>query len=86
MSENQAVPVTTDPGFLIRPGGAAILVAGSMCRGRALVLLDANPVEDIRNTRRIRAVVANGRLFRRADLDRLLAEAADQEPEGEAQQ
>jgi hypothetical protein len=57
-----------------------------MCRGRALVLLDANPVEDIPNTRRIRAVVANGRLFRRADLDRLLAEAADQEPEGEAQQ
>jgi imidazolonepropionase-like amidohydrolase len=39
-----------------------------------LVLLDANPLEDIRNTQKIRAVVANGRLFRRADLDRLLAE------------
>jgi imidazolonepropionase-like amidohydrolase len=51
-----------------------------------LVLLDGNPVEDIRNTQRIRAVVANGRLFRRADLDRLLAEAANEEPEGEAQQ
>lgn len=38
-----------------------------------LVLLDANPLEDITNTRRIRAVVANGRLYRRADLDRLLA-------------
>jgi imidazolonepropionase-like amidohydrolase len=38
-----------------------------------LVLLDANPLADIANTRRIRAVVADGRLYRRADLDRLLA-------------
>jgi imidazolonepropionase-like amidohydrolase len=41
-----------------------------------LVLLEANPLADIRNTRRIRAVIADGRLYRRADLDRLLAEAA----------
>jgi imidazolonepropionase-like amidohydrolase len=39
-----------------------------------LVLLDANPLADIRNTQRIRAVVADGRVYRRADLDRLLAE------------
>jgi imidazolonepropionase-like amidohydrolase len=39
-----------------------------------LVLLDANPLADIRNTRRIRAVIADGRLYRRGDLDRLLAE------------
>jgi hypothetical protein len=39
-----------------------------------LVLLDASPLEDIRNTRRIRAVVADGRVYRRADLDRLLAQ------------
>ena len=39
-----------------------------------MVLLDTNPVANIRNTQRIRAVVANGRLYRRADLDRLLAE------------
>jgi imidazolonepropionase-like amidohydrolase len=38
-----------------------------------LVLLDANPLEDIRNTRRIAAVVANGRYLSRADLDRILA-------------
>jgi Amidohydrolase family len=38
-----------------------------------LVLLEANPLEDIRNTQRIIAVVADGRLSRRADLDRLLA-------------
>jgi len=40
-----------------------------------LVLLDANPLQDIRNTQKIRAVVADGRLFRRADLDQLLVEA-----------
>ena len=38
-----------------------------------LVLLDANPLEDIRNTQKIRAVVADGQLYRRADLDQLLA-------------
>jgi imidazolonepropionase-like amidohydrolase len=37
-----------------------------------LVLLDANPLEDIGNTRRIRAVVLAGRYFSRADLDRML--------------
>ena len=40
-----------------------------------LVLLDANPLEDISNTQQIRAVVADGRLYRRADLDRILEEA-----------
>ena len=38
-----------------------------------MVLLYANPLEDIRNTRKIRVVVADGRLYRKADLDRLLA-------------
>ena len=38
-----------------------------------LVLLDADPLVDIRNTQRIRAVVADGRVYRRGDLDRLLA-------------
>jgi imidazolonepropionase-like amidohydrolase len=38
-----------------------------------LVLLDANPLDDIRNTQKIAAVVANGRYFSRADLDKLLA-------------
>jgi imidazolonepropionase-like amidohydrolase len=37
-----------------------------------LVLLDANPLEDISNTRRIRAVIADGRLYGRTELDRLL--------------
>jgi imidazolonepropionase-like amidohydrolase len=37
-----------------------------------LVLLDANPLEDIRNTRKIRAVFLNGRLLTRQDLDQVL--------------
>ena len=40
-----------------------------------LVLLDANPLEDIRNTQRINAVVLNGRLFARKALDKMLGEA-----------
>jgi hypothetical protein len=40
-----------------------------------LVLLDGNPLTDIRNTQRIRAVVADGLLCRRADLDELRAGA-----------
>jgi imidazolonepropionase-like amidohydrolase len=48
---------------------------GTIERGKLadLVVLDANPLEDIRNTQKIRAVVADGRLYRRADLDQLLA-------------
>lgn len=41
-----------------------------------LVLLDANPLEDIHNTQKIRAVVLNGRYLDRAALDTLLADAA----------
>jgi imidazolonepropionase-like amidohydrolase len=41
-----------------------------------LVLLDADPLQDIRNTQRIHAVVVNGKLFDRPALDGLLAEAA----------
>jgi imidazolonepropionase-like amidohydrolase len=42
-----------------------------------LVLLDANPLDDIRNTEKIRAVIVGGRLFRRADLDALLRQAEE---------
>jgi len=41
-----------------------------------LVLLDANPLEDIHNTQRIRAVVLNGRYLDRTALDKLLDGAA----------
>jgi imidazolonepropionase-like amidohydrolase len=46
-----------------------------------LVLLDANPLDDIRNTQKISAVVLGGRYFSRADLDGILknVEAAARE-------
>jgi len=40
-----------------------------------LVLLDADPLTDIHNTRSIRAVVLNGRLYSRAALDAMLSRA-----------
>jgi imidazolonepropionase-like amidohydrolase len=40
-----------------------------------LVLLDANPLEDVRNTQRINAVVSSGRLFDRNALNKMLAQA-----------
>jgi hypothetical protein len=46
-----------------------------------LLLLNVNPLEDIRNTEKIESVVFRGRLLSRTDLDRLLdgvAEAAAQ--------
>jgi imidazolonepropionase-like amidohydrolase len=41
-----------------------------------LVLLDANPLADIANTRKISAVVLAGRFFSRPDLDKMLAGVA----------
>jgi imidazolonepropionase-like amidohydrolase len=46
-----------------------------------LVLLDADPLADIANTRRVHAVVANGRWMDRAALDRLLYGARKGSPE-----
>jgi len=40
-----------------------------------LVLLDADPLADIRNTQRINAVISNGRLFDRKALNKMLAQA-----------
>lgn len=42
-----------------------------------LVLLDANPLEDIGNTEKIDAVIMRGRYYSRADLDRMLAGVAE---------
>jgi imidazolonepropionase-like amidohydrolase len=36
------------------------------------VLLDANPMEDITNTRRVRGVLYRGDFLNRSDLDRLV--------------
>jgi imidazolonepropionase-like amidohydrolase len=58
---------------------------GTIAEGKLadLVLLDEDPLQDIRNTRTIHAVVREGRLYDRAELDRLLegiAAAADSGP------
>ena len=47
---------------------------GTIAAGKVadLLLLDANPLQDIRNTRRIAAVVANGRLYAGTKRERLL--------------
>jgi imidazolonepropionase-like amidohydrolase len=49
---------------------------GTIERGKLadLLLLDANPLDDIGNTQKIAGVVANGRYFSRADLDKMLAD------------
>jgi len=49
-----------------------------------LVLLDANPLENIANTKRIAAVVSSGRLLDRKALDGLLADVADRVAQGSA--
>ena len=41
-----------------------------------LVLLDANPLEDIRNTQKINSVIVNGRLLDRQALDKMLSKIA----------
>ena len=40
-----------------------------------LVLLDANPLDDIRNTQKIAGVITNGRYLSRSDLDKMLSSA-----------
>jgi imidazolonepropionase-like amidohydrolase len=50
---------------------------GSVEQGKLadLVLLSANPLEDIANTQKIAAVIVDGRYFRRTELDKMLARA-----------
>jgi imidazolonepropionase-like amidohydrolase len=49
---------------------------GSIEKGKLadMVLLDANPLDDIRNVRKVQGVVTHGRYYSRKDLDGLLAQ------------
>jgi imidazolonepropionase-like amidohydrolase len=58
--------------FLGREQEPGTLQKGSLAD---LVLLDADPLADIRNVTQVRAVVADGRFYDRTALDRLLTEA-----------
>jgi imidazolonepropionase-like amidohydrolase len=51
---------------------------GTVAAGKSadFVVLDANPLDNITNTRRIAAVVVRGRRFQRDDLEGLLAAVA----------
>ena len=63
---------------------------GSIAPGKMadLVLLDADPLAEIGNTRRIRGVVLAGRFFDRAALDRMLKdiETAAAQPDSQSPQ
>lgn len=55
--------------FFGRPGESGTIEAGRLAD---LVLLTANPLDDIRNTRTVEAVVTKGELLDRAELDALV--------------
>ncbi len=67
----EALGVATDgvPRFYGETSAFGAIEAGQVAD---LVLLDANPVSEIRNTKRIRAVSVRGRWFERTELDGLL--------------
>jgi imidazolonepropionase-like amidohydrolase len=50
--------------------------SGTIEKGKLadLILLDGSPLEDIRNTRKIRTVILRGKLLDRVNLDALVAE------------
>ncbi|MEO8100037.1 MAG: amidohydrolase family protein [Acidobacteriota bacterium] len=62
---------TRSPAFYF----GVLSVMGTVEAGKSadLVLLDANPLDDIRNTRKIRSVVMRGRYYPRETLDAMLA-------------
>jgi len=62
---------TRNPAQMLRRNDLGTIAAGKLAD---LVLLDADPLADIRNTQKIRAVVSRGKLFDRRALDQLLAQ------------
>ena len=64
---------TVNPARLFASQAAGTVAAGQRAD---LLLLDANPVMDVRNSQRIRGVVLRGRFLNRKSLDELLLQAA----------
>ncbi len=60
--------------FLGRASEAGTVEAGKRAD---LVLLDADPLADVSNSRKIHAVIAGGTLYTRADLDAMIAEVVE---------
>jgi len=72
LSPMQALQAATkDPADFLGKGATQ----GTIEAGKSadLLLLDADPLEDVRNTRRIRAVILGGRLLDRSTLDKFLS-------------
>ena len=66
---------TLDPAlFLAKLDKFGVVEAG---RAADLVLLEANPLEDIRNTSKIAAVISAGKYYSRQDLDKMLTQVAE---------
>src|SRR5579864_4128928 len=65
---------TSNPAKFLGRNDAGKIEAGSVAD---LVLLNADPLQNIRNTGKIAAVIANGKYLDRADLDQLLANIAN---------
>lgn len=76
LSPTQALraATTTAAGFLGAADSSGTIAAGKVAD---IVLLDGDPTLDIRNTRRIHAVVVRGRLHDRKALDEMLAMGSD---------
>jgi imidazolonepropionase-like amidohydrolase len=76
MVEGGLTPLAAIQSATVNPARALGLEArrGSIAVGKVadLVLLDANPMADISDTRRINAVVVRGRPFTRRELDVML--------------
>lgn len=66
---------TANPARVLGQHDLGVIKAGNRADS---LLLDADPISDIRNTRKIQAVICRGKMYDRKDLDQLLADAADE--------